>query len=147
MNNIYPPVYLTMTIILMVVLHYLFPVIHVFAAPWSFSGIIPLVAGLIIIIWSARLFNQAQTAIIPFKESSQLVTGGMYRFTRNPMYLGMVFILLGIALLLGSLTPFIPIPLFAWLITSLFISKEEDMLEERFGEEYLEFRTRVRRWI
>ncbi|NIO84348.1 MAG: hypothetical protein GTN53_27945, partial [Candidatus Aminicenantes bacterium] len=78
---------------------------------------------------SARLFARAETAIRPFEESTTLVRSGMYRVTRNPMYLGMVLVLLGIALILGSLSTFLLIPLFAWLIQSLFIVHEEAMLE------------------
>lgn len=63
------------------------------------------------------------------------------------MYLGMVVILLGIAVLFGSISPFISIPVFIWLIQSNFIRLEEAALEEIFGDEYREYKTRVRRWL
>ena len=72
---------------------------------------------------------------------------GPYRFTRNPMYLGMTTALTGVAILLGTLTPFLLIPLFAAWIDFRFISREETMLVGTFGEEYERFRREVRRWI
>lgn len=146
-RKILPPVYLFLTITVMVLLHYFFPVIRLLETPWNYTGILPLDIGLIIVAWSGHLFSRADTTIRPFQEPSHLVTGGMYVFSRNPMYLGMVFILAGVALLLGSLTCFLPIPVFIWLIQTIFISAEENMLEETFGKPYLEFKNRVRRWI
>jgi protein-S-isoprenylcysteine O-methyltransferase Ste14 len=146
-RRVIPPVYLLLTITLMVTLHKLQPLATLWSAPWRYSGLLPLLAGLSIVVWSALLFARAQTPIKPFEETTQLVTGGMYRYTRNPMYLGMVFVLIGIAMMLGSLTPFLPIPVFAWLIHSLFITREEVLLEERFGDAYRDFRNRVRRWL
>ena len=66
---------------------------------------------------------------------------------RNPMYLGMVLILIGAALLLGTLSPFIIIPLFAITMDRIFIVAEERMLDERFGDERKQYKTNVRRWI
>ena len=63
------------------------------------------------------------------------------------MYLGMVMILLGIALLFGTLTPFIMIPIFVWLIQTIFIKNEEIVMEKTFGNEYREYKERVRRWL
>ncbi len=83
----------------------------------------------------------------PFEHSTHPITGGMYKVSRNPMYLGMVVILLGIAVLFGSISPFISIPVFIWLIQSNFIRLEEAALEETFGDEYREYKTRVRRWL
>jgi protein-S-isoprenylcysteine O-methyltransferase Ste14 len=63
------------------------------------------------------------------------------------MYLGMVTLLAGVATFLGTLTPWLVIPVFAWWIGHRFIAQEETMLEERFGEEYVRFKQRVRRWV
>ena len=142
-----PPVYFFLTIILMVLLHYFLPVYSLLNPPVSYIGLVPLVAGFAIAVWSANLFKKAETPIKPFEESTILVKDGMYRVTRNPMYLGMVLALLGIALLLGSLSPFLLVPLFAWFIHSQFVVHEEVMLETLFGEEYLHFKAMVRRWF
>ena len=67
--------------------------------------------------------------------------------TRNPMYLGLTLTLVGIATLLGSLSPWLVVPAFAVAISRLFIRHEEQTLQERFGDEYLAYRKTVRRWI
>ena len=72
---------------------------------------------------------------------------GPYKFTRNPMYLGMAGILLGAAVYMGSITPFVVIPAFMALITERFIVPEEAKLEAAFGGQYLEYKKRVRRWL
>jgi protein-S-isoprenylcysteine O-methyltransferase Ste14 len=83
----------------------------------------------------------------PFSEAKTLVVRGPYRWTRNPMYLGMAAILLGFALYLGSVTPFIVIPAFMGLIAERFIVPEEEMLEKTFGQAYSDYKARVRRWL
>jgi protein-S-isoprenylcysteine O-methyltransferase Ste14 len=89
----------------------------------------------------------AQTTIKPYETSSALVTGGPYRFSRNPIYLGMVLFLVGLNLGLGSWSPLLAIPAFAFIIERRFIRAEEAALLRRFGDEYETYRRRVRRWI
>ena len=80
-------------------------------------------------------------------ESTTLVTEGPYHYSRNPMYAGLALTLAGLALVLGSLSPLIVPPIFVWWITTRFIQKEEAMLEQRFGAQYLDYKQRVRRWL
>jgi protein-S-isoprenylcysteine O-methyltransferase Ste14 len=134
-------------LVAMVVSRYLFPGTNLLPHYWSFLGFVPIVLGLGITLAADKLFKQAQTTVHPFKESSLLITVGVYRLSRNPMYLGMTLVLLGVALLLGSLTPFIYIPIFVILINEKFIKTEEKMLEEQFGRTWLEYSLRVGRWI
>jgi protein-S-isoprenylcysteine O-methyltransferase Ste14 len=75
------------------------------------------------------------------------VTGGLYRYTRNPMYLGMVSVLIGAALLFGTLSAWLPIPVFVWIIHNNFIRVEERFLEGIFGGQYLQYKNKVRRWL
>ena len=103
--------------------------------------------GFALIASSALYFKKSATAIRPFEPSTTLVKGGPYRFTRNPMYLGMVLILIGTAIYLGSLTPWFVIPVFFLIIQEWFIKHEEPFLENIFGKEYQDFKTKVRRWI
>jgi protein-S-isoprenylcysteine O-methyltransferase Ste14 len=88
-----------------------------------------------------------KTTVTPFVESTVLVTDGMYRWSRNPMYLGFVLVLIGIAILLRSLTPFLVIPAFIALIQSVFIQKEEEMLAVKFGRLYTTYAKNTRRWL
>jgi protein-S-isoprenylcysteine O-methyltransferase Ste14 len=76
-----------------------------------------------------------------------LITYGLYRFTRNPMYLGLMLIVLGVAILQGSLAAFLPLPVFAWILQTRFVRGEERFLESLFGAEYLDYKSTVRRWI
>jgi hypothetical protein len=77
----------------------------------------------------------------------RLVTSGIYRYTRNPMYLGTTAFLLGMAIMLGSITALLPVPLFMLVIEYRFIRPEELFLETLFGEDYRAYRERVRRWL
>ncbi len=146
-KKILPPVYFLVTVVMMAALNFFAPIRNILHPPVTYSGAVVIIIGFIITIWSAALFDKAGTAIKPFDDSTHMVTEGMYQLTRNPMYLGMVVILLGIALLFGTLTPFIPIPIFVWLIQTIFISNEENALEKTFGDEYREYKERVRRWL
>jgi protein-S-isoprenylcysteine O-methyltransferase Ste14 len=142
-----PPVFFLVALVLMVFFHRVAPWAHVLDAPYRYAGIV--LAGLALGVgaWAAVLFRRAGTNIRPFMPSTALVVVGPYKFTRNPMYLGMAGILLGAAVFMGSLTPFIVIPAFMALISERFIIPEEAKLEEAFGREYCDYKARVRRWL
>jgi len=144
---ILPPTYLLLSMVMMVLLHYVFPVMTLVPKPWILLGLIPIILGISINLHADRLFKNAQTTLNPFGDSSELVTEGIYSYSRNPMYLGMVLILLGVAITLGSLTPFVMIIIFSILITNIFISHEERKMESKFGRQWIEYTLRVRRWI
>jgi protein-S-isoprenylcysteine O-methyltransferase Ste14 len=94
-------------------------------------------------------FLFSKTSVNPMKpEKTQvLVTSGMYRFSRNPMYLGLLLLLTGWALYVGALSALLLLPLFVLTITKMQIQPEELVLEELFGQSYLEYKSTVRRWI
>lgn len=146
-RRVLPPTYLLTAILLMLALHFLLPVFKIVSMPWNMLGLIPWFGGIVLNLLADRDFRQAQTTVKPFEESAALVTTGVFRITRNPMYLGYVLILTGIVLLLGSATPCAVIIVFAILIDVVFIRVEEQMLEKRFGPAWLEYAKRVRRWI
>lgn len=105
--------------------------------------------GVAIIGWAMLSFLEAQTTVNPMKPSSasSLVTSGIYRHTRNPMYLGMLFILVGWALYLANILTFLVLPAFILYMNQFQIKPEERALTARFGREYLEYVARVHRWI
>ena len=142
-----PPVYFLVALGAMALLHAAVPVLPLFVAPYRYAGIVVIALALGFAAWGALLFRRAGTGIVPFSPATALVTRGPYRFTRNPMYLGMAGTLLGAAILMGSLTPFVVIPAFMAVIAERFISREEAMLEQAFGSAYLEYKARVRRWL
>ena len=133
--------------IVMGALHAFVPIMVLVAAPYRYGGIALIVLGFAVTAPAAQAFRRLDTPLKPFEESTVVVTTGMFRFTRNPMYLGMVVGLLGIAILLGSLAAFLPVPLFVAIIHFRFIVHEERFMEELFGAEYLAYKRKVRRWI
>lgn len=142
-----PPVILLIFISLQVVLHMNAPLAILIESPWTWSGVAIVLTGIAIIASPALAFKRSETTIVPFQESSSLVVSGMYNVTRNPMYLGMVTILTGCAVLGGSLSPFLMPVLFVPVLNRRVIRHEEIMLEEAFGDEYRNYRQRVRRWL
>lgn len=146
-RRILPPAYLLLAIVGLVVLHLLAPGRHVIAFPWSLAGLVPLVTGVVLDVVADSNLKRHGTTVKPFQRSSSLVTTGAYRLCRHPMYLGFTLILVGLAMLLGTVTPFVVAPLFVWCIETAFIRPEEDMLEARFGDAWRTYKTHVRRWI
>jgi len=142
-----PPTYLFIAIVIMVALHFILPAAIIIRTPWHMTGIIPLVTGLILNLVADRDFKKHRTTVKPFEESTALITAGVYRLSRNPMYLGFELILIGVALFLGSLTPFAVVILFPLLMEALFIRAEEQMLAQQFGRSWLAYKEEVRRWI
>lgn len=92
-------------------------------------------------------FVRAHTPVHPFHTATTLVTDGMMRFSRNPIYLGLALVLFGIALLLGTLPGLLVVPAFMWALTRFVILDEEAMLEREFGQDYRDYKARVRRWL
>jgi protein-S-isoprenylcysteine O-methyltransferase Ste14 len=131
----------------MVLLALLVPVARVLGFPWNLLGLVPVLLGAAINVLADRQFKRAGTTVKPFEVSSALVTDGIFRFTRNPMYLGMLCMLVGVAMLLRELTPWLVAPVFAAVMQSVFVRSEERMLEEHFGEAWRAYAARVRQWI
>ena len=146
-RRVLPPTYLLLAVVTMVVLHLLVPWRRVIPFPWSFAGLVPLVLGVILNLVADADLKRSGTTVKPFEDSSSLVTTGAYRICRNPMYLGFALILVGLALLTGSATPFVIVPVFIALVEVTFIRVEERMLEERFGDAWRSYAARVPRWI
>jgi protein-S-isoprenylcysteine O-methyltransferase Ste14 len=145
--KVLPPVYLAISIVLMAALHFLFPVFRFLEPPISYSGLVLIAVGIAISAYAASRFAKAGTPVVPFERSTILITTGIYRWTRNPMYVGMVIVLLGVGTLCGTLGSLLPIPFFIWLIRVRFIAGEERFLKEIFGERYVVYKKSVRRWI
>lgn len=105
--------------------------------------------GLVIIVISVREFMRVKTTVNPIKidEASALVTSGPFGFTRNPMYLGMLLILTGIAVWLGQLSGLIALPLFIAYITRFQIMPEEAVMRQIFGDAFVAYSRKTRRWI
>ena len=131
----------------MVALHFLLPLYRWAFWPWNMVGMVPIAFGVVFNLWADREFKRANTTVKPFEESTSLVTGGPFRFSRHPMYVGMTAIHLGLAIVLGSLTPIAPLIAFAFVMNCRFIPVEEKMMRERFGTDYDQYCARVRPWL
>lgn len=142
-----PTTYLLIAIIMMVAIHFLFPAVTIIPLVWNLLGIIPLLLGVVINLVADGAFHRVDTTVKPFEESTALVTSGAFRISRNPMYLGFVLILIGIAVLLRSLSPYVVILAFVILIQGMFITVEERMLANKFGERWQQYRQNTRRWL
>jgi protein-S-isoprenylcysteine O-methyltransferase Ste14 len=117
------------------------------AGPVQLAGVALAAAGLALIAVSLGLFAGAKTRPEPWQPASHLVERGLYRFTRNPMYLGMALLSLGIALAFSSL-PGILLALVALVIIDrTVVTREEAYLKRRFGPDYIAYTRRVRRWL
>ncbi len=105
------------------------------------------VVGAIIAGWGLVIFRKARTTTVPGKSSTRLVTWGPYRFTRNPMYVGLALAYLGEAGLMKQIWPVVVLPLVIAYVNWIVIPVEEARLKEDYQDEYSEYRSRVRRWI
>ena len=142
-----PPGYFLLAIILMVLMHLLLPGKVVVDGWYRLLGALPLMFGITANLLADKALKVAQTPVSPFAKTTTLITWGIFRWTRNPMYLGAVCILIGIWILLGSLSPaFIPI-LFILLMSNLFIKPEEGKLSEEFTETWIGYAKDTRRWL
>ena len=113
---------------------------------WSLGSVL-LLGGLVLAAAFVRAFRRAGTHVNPGRSATTLVTTGPYRRSRNPGYLGMTLGYAGIAILSGALWALVPLVPTLFLIDRGVIRREERHLERRFGEQYIRYRARTRRWI
>ena len=117
------------------------------ARPLRIAGYVLILAGVSVAAWGAFVFRRHKTSVLPFRPATSLVLDGPYRFSRNPMYVGMSLAHVGGGLALNALWPILLLPAALAVLFALVIRKEERHLAENFGEEYREYRARVRRWL
>lgn len=111
------------------------------------AGLLVAAGGVALSATGFREFTRAGTNVDPFEPALKLVTTGLYRFTRNPMYLGMVVFLLGVSLVLSLEWGLILTPILWLAFDRLVVAREEAYLRRKFGEPYQAFLTRTRRWL
>ena len=116
------------------------------AIRWIVGGVL-VVAGVALLASFNTAFARKGTVVEPWKPTTAIVTTGPYRLTRNPAYLGMALVYIGIALLAGALWVLVPLPVVLAVVDRAVIAREERYLERKFGREYLDYKRGVRRWI
>jgi protein-S-isoprenylcysteine O-methyltransferase Ste14 len=139
--------YFLILLVLSVLLNFIFPVLVFLSPPFTYFGFLIIGFGLVLAFKSRSLFLKNATTLQPSEEPTSLVTSGPYRISRNPIYLGMASILLGVAVLSGTLVTLAFPVIFIVLINFFIIPGEERKMEKIFGESYREYKKGVRRWI
>ena len=147
MQRLLPPILFLLCLALMTLLRWLCPVWTLFPFPYNLTGLLLVLLGLGLTFAGAMTFRRAKTNIRPFQEADKLVTQGPFRYTRNPMYLGVSLVLAGSWLLMGALSPLLGVLIFVVTADRWYIAFEERMLERKFGAEFERYRARVRRWM
>lgn len=112
-----------------------------------YAGWVSIAVGIVLMLWAALAMFGHRTTINPYGKPSSLLQIGPFRFSRNPIYLADTLIYCGIGLLLGSLWPWLLLPLLIYCVQRTVIIHEEHMLTRLFGDEYRSYRRRVRRWL
>jgi protein-S-isoprenylcysteine O-methyltransferase Ste14 len=110
-------------------------------------GIIIIAFALFFMIRGMGQFLKSKNSLITIRPASSLQSNGVYNLTRNPMYLGLALIYLGLTCLIGNWWNLILFPLLILIVQEYIIKREEKYLERRFGQEYLDYKQKVRRWL
>ncbi|MGB0315371.1 MAG: methyltransferase family protein [Parvibaculales bacterium] len=145
--KIYPPLMVLAGIITQLLIGYIAPVEPLLSATWQYIGIALMVLGFATILLAARSFRKHETTIIPDGQPSTLMEGGLFAYSRNPIYVAMAVLLVGSGLAIGHIWALIVVPLFVLLVQQIWIVKEEENLEAEFGQIYRNYKIKVRRWL
>ena len=142
----YPPHYL-LALSLCMLVTWFFSETSPQTLPFILIGLSLIGFGFLLAFNSISRFIKAKTGVVPFSKSTALITEGFYKYTRNPMYVGMNSFLLGLLIILNNPINFIYLVIFFFIVRNLFVIKEEVQMLETFGEEYLAYKNKVRRWL
>lgn len=144
-----PVILLILYSLLMLTIKIALPVLLFQSLPQQIVAALLTVIGASLIISGGIAFKRANTTVNPIRpeDATALVRTGIYRISRNPMYLGFLFILSAWGIFLGSLPALVVLPLFIWTISKIQILPEERILKEKFGAAYEAYMASVRRWL
>ncbi len=142
-----PPVWFAATFALGLGLHQVIPLGFEPEFRAKYGAMLMLVTSLVLVGSAVREMRRVKTGLRPDQPATAMVRQGPYRYTRNPMYLGLVIAYTGLSLNFGLLWPILLLPVLVWVVQSLVIRAEEAYLQRRFGDEYAEYRRSVRRWL
>ncbi len=106
-----------------------------------------LLLSILILVYALYLFIKAKTHIEPWRPTSSIITSGLFAYSRNPIYFAFCTLTIGISIVLNNLWMLLGVIPSAYLVFIIAIKKEEQYLEKKFGDEYLEYKNKVRRWI
>ena len=146
--HIAPPLWGLLFLLLAAIGNLLYPWRTLFDLSSTPLGVLCIVVGAGVAVWARQLFVRHGTTIIPDNPVNEaLVQSGPYAWSRNPMYLSLTLIALGVAFLVGA-PPFFVVPIALFLVVNfLFIPFEEEKMLRQFGKTYADYTRRVRRWL
>ena len=144
-----PPVICMSFLVASLAPHFLWVKLPIFSQGWIGHGAgWPIFAlGLLLLLWSARTFSRSGENIRIEKATNSLVTTGLFRFSRNPIYIGLTLAYIGLSLVFNSYWPLPFLPLVLVIMHYGVIRREEGYLEELFGQDYRDYKAKVRRWL
>lgn len=146
-KNIHPPIVALFFIVVAYLLGWFVPIPYSMPALVRNIGFGLAVIGFLLGVGAFAEFRKARTSLDPHGSAKQLVDSGVYRFTRNPIYLGFLLMVIGLPLNSGLYWGILLAPLFVISLNRLVIEHEEIYLEKKFGAIYTSYKARVRRWL
>jgi protein-S-isoprenylcysteine O-methyltransferase Ste14 len=144
---ILPPTYLWVLVLITIGLWVVVPGGIIIAYPFNILGLGLVVFGVAVNIQADGMFKKRGTTVKPFGKPAVLITDGPFGFSRHPMYLGFVAILLGLAVYLQKAILLVTPAVMFYILETRFISEEEENLEKIFGQAYINYKGRVRKWL
>ena len=144
---IFPPLIIGLALLSAIALHWLWP-LSISVRPVALVlGTLLSLLGVGSAAWGRKILMQAGTNVSPFKPSTAIVTDGPFRFSRNPLYVGITSLFIGLSLLIGTWWGFILIVPATLILHYGVILREERYLEQKFGDSYLAYKNEVRRYL
>lgn len=142
-----PPKIAQLFVLIAALLHWATPLSQLHVYSNQVLGIVLGMGGFSVMMWGWWLFKKFETAVCPTAITDHLVTSGVYRVSRNPMYLGVVGMLLAIAIFVGTFPFYLATAIYFLVINNVFCPYEENKLAEAFGDAYISYKNKVRRWF
>ncbi len=152
MLKILPPIWFFIFLLLALALHFFVTAAHVFNLSgfilYKIIGIVIFIVGMGLSLQASKQFKEENTEIIPTSPTNRvLIIKGAFKYSRNPMYLGMVLSLIGIGLFVGTLPVLVAALAQFVVLNFFFIPFEEEKMARQFGDTYTAYKSSVRRWI
>lgn len=149
--KIFPPAVPLVTILVGVFLHRVIPMQFGFGLPFPIRSVfgwsIVVLSILLLGLWSVFVVRKGGQSENPWKPTTEIVKHGPFKVTRNPMYLQMILVCVGVSVALGNLWILLLTPIAVFILVKWVIVPEEKYLEDKFGETYLSYKKRTRRWL
>lgn len=142
-----PPRIALALLVVTIVVWYFSPPNTLLYLPYKLVASICIILGFAGLILAWLQFKRSDAAVCPTAKTSRIIKNGLYRYTRNPMYLGMFLILLGASFIMGTISSMLGPFIFFLIIDKIFIPYEEDKLLSSFGGSYKDYMAATRRWV